>query len=626
MSATVVPAVERIDRLQWKPIEYDLLYHYLNFRRMADAVVTEPGPLQGWFREALWRHYSYAPFNGRVMENYFSLAFFYGYAAPWNIYYRHPAVLERLQYALEYTFRLMGADGAIPEYATAEMDSPMLAPSSFGMEYMSAALEVAGDVLPPALRARLIAQARRAAAYVLTSPESWEHARSYTNQFLGAMAGGARLARLTGDAELMGMVQAAGDALVGDFMSPCGYLYENDGPETFAYFFVTLQRLVPLYREWPDPRVRAVLLRHCDWMRRWMLPEADSPDIVLASSHQTRTSGGSSRLVPAGEVGMGHMHATKDQRPRIQKGLGALIGADGSSADVLKLFLMSAEEEAEYRRAWEAQTAEDDAVLRASSLTAGYPPVSTLALYPNYAPPRAEVDAARAALPCLDGTVRQEVLGDDRGNQFALFREAGFYAGFAWATRVTAACQGPAFLWVDGAGTLILSRNGSGPCWETTAGSARGGIQGTGKEPARATVRASRDGTEVAVGYPDWGLAKSFVVRPDGIDVRLSTRQTGDGRALQEHIPLLLRPTDCVRLDYGTCPAGGMSDRGLGLVTQRVTIERRGQALLTIDLGQPVSAALRPAPSSDGTVPTELTFAPAPLFFTRSGYQVRVRP
>jgi len=39
-----------------------------------------------------------------------------------------------------------------------------------------------------------------------------------------------------------------------------------------------------------------------------------------------------------------------------------------------------------------------------------------------------------------------------------------------------------------------------------------------------------------------------------------------------------------------------------------------------------VSAALRQAPSSDGTVPTELTFAPAPLFFTRSGYQVRVRP
>ena len=54
------------------------------------------------------------------------------------------------------------------------------------MEYMAAALEVAGDVLPDALKSRLIEQARKAAVYVLTSDESWSHARVFTNQFLGA--------------------------------------------------------------------------------------------------------------------------------------------------------------------------------------------------------------------------------------------------------------------------------------------------------------------------------------------------------------------------------------------------------------------------------------------------------
>jgi hypothetical protein len=158
------------------------------------------------------------------MENYFSLAFFYGYDAPWNVYHRSPEVLERLRLTLEYTFRLMGEHGAIPEYAIADLDSPMLAPSSFGMEYMAAALEVAGHALPDDLKAQLIEQARKAAVYVLTSEESWAHARSFTNQFLGAMAGGLRLARLTDDAELKGFAQRAGEALLGDFMSPmsCG--------------------------------------------------------------------------------------------------------------------------------------------------------------------------------------------------------------------------------------------------------------------------------------------------------------------------------------------------------------------------------------------------------------------
>ena len=157
------------------------------FRPAGEQRGDRAGPLQGWFDQPLWRQYSYAPFNARVLENYHSLAFFAAYDAPWNQYYRHPGVLHRLRLTLEYTFALAGPRGELPEYASAELDAPMLAPSSFGAEYLAAVLDQAGALLPDDLRARLAEVARRATRYVLTAEDSWEHARSFSNQFLGAL-------------------------------------------------------------------------------------------------------------------------------------------------------------------------------------------------------------------------------------------------------------------------------------------------------------------------------------------------------------------------------------------------------------------------------------------------------
>ncbi|MBI2952352.1 hypothetical protein HYY27_09665, partial [bacterium] len=508
MPTDPVPAVESIDRSQWRPEEYDLLFHFVNFARVANSVVTEPGPLQGWFREALWRHYSYAPFNARVMENYFSLAFFYGYDAPWNVYHRSPAILERLRLALDYTFGLMGENGAIPEYAIADIDAPMLAPSSFGMEYMSAALEVAGPLLPDDLRGRLVAQARKAAVYVLTAEESWAHARSFTNQFLGAMAGGLRLARLTNDAELKGYAERAGEALLGEFMSPMGYLYENDGAETFAYFFVTLGRLVPLYHEWPDARWLEVLRRHCAWMARHMLLEPDGRTVILAGSHQTRTGSGY-RLTPRGG----------------QRGLGDLMADGHDERQFMKLFLSSAEAAAQARRAWE-EAPDPVGAQRQASKSRGYVPVSTLWNYATYAPPEAEIAEALGRLPCLDPTTGTEKLEDDRGNQYIYVRHPNYYAGFCFATHRTTAAHGPSFLWHGRAGTLVLSENGDRPRWETQVGEG-----GTGRALALAKTRGERGGQVIEVRYPDLNVTKTYVLRPEGWDVFLSARAAGD-RAL----------------------------------------------------------------------------------------------
>lgn len=626
MPSEPIPSVKSIDRAQWKEQEYDLLYHFVNLERLANSVNMEPGPLQGWFREALWRHYSYAPFNARVMENYHSLAFFYGYEAPWNIYYRHPAILHRLELTLDYTFRLMAENGAIPEYAPAALDSPMLAPSSFGMEYMASALEVAGKVLPQPLRQRLVQQARKAAMYVLTSQESWEHARSFTNQFLGAMAGGARLARLTNDQELMRYVHDAGDALLGEFMSPMGFLYEHSGPETFAYFFVTLHRLITLYKEWPDERVREVLCRHCDWMSRWMLPERDGRTILLSYSHQTRTGGESFILMPNSEQGMGHMHTNKSGRPLNQKGLGYLLAACDSRADFLKPFLMTAERYREYCAEWERMGQEAVEALKEDSLSEGYAPVSTLALYPMYAPPQEEVSRAWNSLPCLNRSPRWEIMQDERGNQYAFFRRSGFYTAFAFSTHRSLANNGPAFLWSDDAGTLALAFNGADMCWQTTLGDGRSAVsaRGTAKSGAMASIREGRGGHELLLRYADLGITKHYVVHDGGLNVLISPATGADGAALTERIPLLLRPSDRIYADYGSCLASGLSDRGLGLITKRIVVEREGNHALTIDLGQPVSATLRPVYDNSPYIRTELIFALSPCYFDRTGYQVLV--
>ena len=601
MPTDPVPAVEAVDKSQWRPEEYDLLFHFVNFSRIANSVVTEPGPLQGWFREALWRHYSYAPFNARVMENYFSLAFFYGHDAPWNVYYRSPVVLERLRLALDYTFGLMGGNGAIPEYAIADIDAPMLAPSSFGMEYMSAALEVAGPLLPGDLKGRLIAQARKAAVYVLTAEESWAHARSFTNQFLGAMAGGLRLARLTNDAELKGFVEKAGEAILGDFMSPMGYLYENDGAETFAYFFVTLGRLVPLYHEWPDARWLEVLRRHCAWMSRHMLPEPDGRTVILAGSHQTRTGSGY-RLSPRGG----------------QRGLADLMADGHDGRRFMKLFLASAEAAAQARRAWE-EASDPVGVQRREGKRRGYNPVSTLWGYATYAPPEAEIAEALRRLPCLDPKTGMEKLEDDRGNQYIYVRHPAYYAGFCFATHRSTAAHGPSFLWHGQAGTLVLSENGDRPRWETHVGDGA-----TGRALALAKVRGERGGQVIEVRYPDLNVTKTYVLRPEGWDVFLSARAAGD-RALRERIPLLLREDDEILLDYGTCPAGGMSDRALGVVTRELGVARGGREVMRIDFGAPVSAQIRPSYDPDGYVRGVLDFPLAPVYFGRVGYRIRIR-
>ena len=619
--ATPIPAVTALDRRQWRPHEYPLLWHYVNFARLANSVVTAPGPLQGWFDQPLWRQYSYAPFNARVLENYHSLGFFAAYAAPWNQYHRDPGVLHRLGLTLEYTFALAGPRGELPEYASAELDAPMLAPSSFGAEYLAAVLDQAGALLPNDLRARLTEVARRATRYVLTAEDSWEHARSFSNQFLGALVAARKLARLTGDTELAQLAARGANGVLSDFSASPGYLYENDGAETFGYFFVSLRRLIPLAQEWPDPRWTEVLRRHCAWMSRWMLPEPNRDLILLAGTHHTRTAG---RARIGAPVTFEQTLQPGDGADAFRwgHGLGELLAGADDERRFLRLFLPTAAQQDAWRQTWR----DHPDLLDACGWSRGagqYPPVSTLWSYESYAPMSEDWRAARDALPCHPAGPATETLRDEKGNQFVFVRQPRYYTAFAFGSRASVARLGPSFLWLPSGGTVLLGYNAQamppGLCWETVAGE-----RGTGRLPALATVRDEDGATEVTVDYPELGLHKTYVLRPDAIDVRVRPLAP-HGQAAYERLPLLLRADDQLVLDYGHCAASELGlERGLSAVTRRVTIERQGQAILTCDFLAPVTVSASRQPARDGLVAVELRAQFAPVFYNRGGYRLLV--
>jgi len=343
-------------------------------------------------------------------------------------------------------------------------------------------------------------------------------------------------------------------------------------------------------------------------MQKWMLLEPDGTTVMTAGSHQTRT-GCNYRLNTRGSRGIGEMLGTLDPNHEA----GTNLAAD-DERQVMKILLQSAETVEERHASWHNLDNHVESA-RKRSEREGYNPVSTLTRLEAYTPPLSEIDQVKQGLPCLDRTQKGEWSTDDRGNQFGFFRHSNYYAAFCFGTRKTTAQYGPSFLWRDDAGLCVLSSNGTGDCWETRAGDV-----GTGNALGQAQMREGRGGYEVVSSYAELGLSKTFVLRPDVIDVQIGTRNASG--VVSERVPLLLRSTDTIHVDYGKCPASGTSNRVLGLVTKSLAIERAGRTILRFDMGAPVEASVKCSADRDGIIPALFTFKLAPIYFSRSGYKV----
>ncbi|HAA78620.1 TPA: hypothetical protein DCE37_26270 [Candidatus Latescibacteria bacterium] len=104
------------------------------------------------------------------------------------------------------------------------------------------------------------------------------------------------------------------------------------------------------------------------------------------------------------------------------------------------------------------------------------------------------------------------------------------------------------------------------------------------------------------------------------IDVLLSTRRASG--AVSEQIPLLLRDTDILHVDYGRRPAVWTSSRVLGLAMQTLKIEREGRSVLTIDIGLPTEGSIKCSYDRDGFIRATFTFKLSSIYFGRTGYRL----
>jgi len=566
------------------------------------------------------------PFNARVQENYYSLAFFLAYEAPWNIYHRSPAVLERLVLTLRYALNLMGEDGAIPELddvpSSALAADRMVAAGGFGVEHLAGTLESAGGQLPTDIRDQMIARTRQAALLVLTSEPHLAHAEHVTNQYTGALVGAMKLSRLTRDQDLKELAASSSEHLWTDFLSGPGYLYEADGADTFGYFLhTTLDRLIALYHEWPHPQIPEVLRRHCAWMSRWLLPDPQGDGLVQSTAHLTRTCPGYPvsplRLRGTGRL-LGSLQPFDGEadRPR------ALQDDGGDERRILKLILETEEAEASRRLRWESDP-DPVASCRRRCMREGYRPAIPRVHHETHTASQSERSDARAMLPCLDRSPRVECLQDGRGNQFIFARQPSYYIAFSYADQHRGQARyGPSFLWLDGGGTAILSENGDRHCWETLPD---GATKGTGKMSSRAEISEGQHEVGVTVPYPELGVKKIYALRERNIHVGLyDITGTWRDKLLVESIPLLMCEGDDIDVGYGrwrNCMGGKLC-----CYTDQVVLSRQNRALLRIALQAKAQVWFRATFDDNGFIRTRMTFALTPGFYSKYGYRIDINP
>ncbi len=217
--------------------ELDLPYYLARFHEVANAIVEE-GPDRGFIAKRFWRNEKdNKPYNARVMESHLTLAYMYCTKRPWNPYFASADVRDRLEAMLARWCDMQNDDGRFSEYGPKQWNLPATAFATKFMAETLILLKEAGDAarIDDALHKRVIAADRKAIIATLTMKDLYEHGKRYTNQYTNVFAGaGGYLSLFPDDAEIKELIEHRIADVQRDFQSPCGYLYEADGPD-FGY-------------------------------------------------------------------------------------------------------------------------------------------------------------------------------------------------------------------------------------------------------------------------------------------------------------------------------------------------------------------------------------------------------
>ncbi|MCC5932086.1 MAG: hypothetical protein JJU28_22765 [Cyclobacteriaceae bacterium] len=274
--------------------ELDLPYFIVHFCSLANAVRMD-GEDKGFIDIPVWRHEKdNKPYNARIMENIYSLAYFYTTDKPWNPYINDRNLKNRIETALEFWCSIQSDAGQFSEY---KPEGWNLAATAFATKFMGEALILLsenGNVSNELLEKTMLSM-RKAIMFVLKDPDFYRHGRSFTNQYSNVWSGALAYLSLRDDPEVYEALKARIQQSIEDFQSPVGYFYERDGPD-WTYNLGTHEN--NLMMTWPyvkgtelEDIFRKKYEDFMEWVSISAAPEPDFKTWHLNGGISTRTSG-----------------------------------------------------------------------------------------------------------------------------------------------------------------------------------------------------------------------------------------------------------------------------------------------------------------------------------------------
>ncbi|MGR6923538.1 hypothetical protein ACU635_55560 [[Actinomadura] parvosata] len=521
----------------------------------------------GFFAGGWWRSPA-APYNARVQEHVFTLAWFHASARPWNPYAGDASLLAALDAALGHYLSLQHADGSFPEYSR---DQHGLAPTGFGIGYLAKTLRIlrATGALP-ARQAQISAALRTAMTWFLDGGNRtvWQERLTWANQTSAGLAGAALALRLDPDPALSARLTEAFARIATAGLSAAGFFNEEGGHDMNYNFEVMLPELADAHHQNPDPHLVDMARAFTGFLSYNLLREPDGAGYVVNVAPSTRTS----------------TRWYDEVRPDPDRT--ALNWTFTRQVPLLSAFMTAREDLAEARAAWAASP--DPVTALAKQDTS--PRILTHALYDERFPTRRQRAAAIADLPYLRSADFAE-LRRDNGQDFLYVRKPGLYLGGYFGTRASRARTGLTFLWHPEAGTVVCGLNDNNhACWATVfpgqAPDANGSLPAAYFHGAPAGGRQWTGGRAPAALGIRYGNAS---VTTDVLVTRRTVRRTVTANAAAtEQIPLVLHPSDVLTFTDGTRAAFG----GATTATADGFDVRRGRTTIRFRWGTPLEATL----------------------------------
>ncbi|WP_431926183.1 hypothetical protein [Nonomuraea jabiensis] len=520
----------------------------------------------GFFAGGWWRTPA-APYNARVQEHVFTLAWFHANARPWNPYAGNAGLLAALDAALGHYLSLQHPDGSFPEYSR---DQHGLAPTGFGIGYLAKTLSVlrASGALP-ARQAQLTAALRTAMTWFLDAGNRvvWQDRLTWANQTTSGLAGATHALRLDPDPALATRLTEAFARLPAAGQSPAGFFYEEGGHDMNYNFEVMLPELADAYLHSRDPHLVDMARAFTGFLSYNLLREPDGAGYLVNVAPSTRTS------------------ARWYDEVRPDPDRTALNWTFTRQVPLLSAFMTAREDLAEARAAWAASTEPVSPLAKQDTS----PRILTHGLYGERFPSRRQRAEAIADLPYLRSNDFAE-LRRDGGQDFLYVRKPGLYLGGYFGTRASRSRTGLTFLWHPDAGTIICGLNDNNhACWSTVfpgqAPDSNGSLPATYFHGAPGGREWTGGRAPAALGIR-YGNAN---VTTDVLVTRRTVRRTVTANAAAtEQIPFVLHPTDVLTFTDGTQAAFG----GTTTATADGLDLRRGRTTIRLRWSTPLQATL----------------------------------